>query len=96
VEHNFMVEDFQVVDEVSNEFLITKKFRTSTEFSQFIEKQASTTGLPCMDLLVDYCIKNDIEIESASVLLTTSLKEKIRAEAEELNMLKRKDGKLPF
>ena len=77
-----MVEDFQVVDEVSNEFLITKKFRTSTEFSQFIEKQASTTGLPCMDLLVDYCVKNDIEMESASVLLTTSLKEKIRAEAE--------------
>jgi hypothetical protein len=35
-------------------------------------------------------------MESASVLLTTSLKEKIRAEAEELNMLKRKDGKLPF
>jgi hypothetical protein len=49
-----------------------------------------------MDLLVDYCVKNDIEMESASVLLTTSLKEKIRAEAEELNMLKRKDGKLPF
>jgi len=96
VEHNFMVEDFQVVDEISNEFLITKKFRTSTEFSQFIEKQASTTGLPCMDLLVDYCVKNEIEMESASILLTTSLKEKIRAEAEELNMLKRKDGKLPF
>jgi hypothetical protein len=49
-----------------------------------------------MDLLVDYCVKNEIEMESVSVLLTTSLKEKIRAEAEELNMLKRKDGKLPF
>lgn len=91
-----MVEDFQVVDEISNEFLITKKFKTSTEFSQFIEKQANQTGLPCMELLVDHCVKNDIEMESVSVLLTASLKEKIRAEAEDLNMLKRKDGKLPL
>lgn len=91
-----MVEDFLVVDDISNEYLITKKFKTSTEFSQYIEKQASETGLACMDLLVDYCIKNEIEMESVSALLTTSLKEKIRAEAEELNMLKRKDGKLPL
>jgi hypothetical protein len=49
-----------------------------------------------MELLVDYCVKNEIEMESVSVLLTSSLKEKIRAEAEDLNMLKRKDGKLPF
>ena len=91
-----MVEDFIVVDDISNEYLITKKFKTSTEFSQYIEKQASETGLACMDLLVDYCVKNEIEMESVSVLLTTSLKEKIRAEAEELNMLKRKDGKLPL
>lgn len=91
-----MVEDFLVVDDISNEYLITKKFKTSTEFSQYIEKQASETGLACMDLLVDYCVKNEIEMESVSALLTTSLKEKIRAEAEELNMLKRKDGKLPL
>jgi len=96
VKLNFMVEDFLVVDDISNEYLITKKFKTSTEFSQYIEKQASETGLACMDLLVDYCVKNEIEMESVSALLTTSLKEKIRAEAEELNMLKRKDGKLPL
>jgi len=91
-----MVEDFLVVDDISNEYLITKKFKTSTEFSQYIEKQSSETGLACMDLLLDYCVKNEIEMESVSALLTTSLKEKIRAEAEELNMLKRKDGKLPL
>ena len=91
-----MVEDFLVADEVSNEFLITKKFKTSTEFSQHIEKTANATGLPHMDILIDYCTKNDIELESVSILLTTSLKEKIRAEAEGLNMLKRKDGKLPL
>lgn len=93
----FMVEDSNMSEKVSSQFLITKEFHTATEFSQYIEKQAYITGQPCMDLLVDYCIKKELEIESVSSLLTTSLKEKIRVEAEDLNMLKRKkDGKLPI
>jgi hypothetical protein len=83
--------------EVTNEFLITKEYKSATEFSQFIEKQSFENGIPCLDILLDYCVKKDIEMESVAVLLTTSLKEKIRAEAEELNMLKRKSGgKLPL
>jgi hypothetical protein len=83
--------------EVTNEFLITKEFKTATEFSQFIEKQAFENNIQCMDILVDYCVKKEIEMESVAVLLTSSLKEKIRAEAEELNLLKRKSGgKLPL
>lgn len=84
-------------EKVSSQFLITKEFNTATEFSQYIEKQAYLAGLSCMDILVDYCVKKELEMESVSSLLTTSLKEKIRAEAEDLNMLKRKkDGKLPL
>lgn len=83
--------------EVTNEFLITKEFKTATEFSQYIEKQAFENNIQCMDILVDYCVKKEIEMESVAVLLTSSLKEKIRAEAEELNLLKRKSGgKLPL
>ena len=83
--------------EVTNEFLITKEYNSATEFSQFIEKQSFENGIPCLDILLDYCVKKDIEMESVAVLLTTSLKEKIRAEAEELNMLTRKSGgKLPL
>ena len=82
--------------EYTDEFLITKEFKTATEFSQHIERQATLSGIPCMDMLVDYCIKKDIEMESVAVLITSSLKEKIRAEAEELNLLKRKGGKLPL
>jgi hypothetical protein len=83
--------------EVTNEFLITKEYNSATEFSRFIEKQSFENGIPCLDILLDYCVKKDIEMESVAVLLTTSLKEKIRAEAEELNMLKRKSGgKLPL
>lgn len=83
--------------EVTNEFLITKEFKTATEFSQYIEKQAFENNIQCMDILVDYCVKKEIEMESVAVLLTSSLKEKIRAEAEELNLLKRKSGgRLPL
>lgn len=83
--------------EVTNEFLITKEFNSATDFSQFIEKQSFENDAPCLDILLDYCIKKDIEIEAVAAILTTSLKEKIRAEAEELNMLKRKSGgKLPL
>jgi hypothetical protein len=82
--------------EVTNEFLITREFKTATDFSQYIEKKSFQTNIPCMDILVDYCVKKEIEMESVAVLLTSSLKEKIRAEAEELNLLKRKSGKLPL
>lgn len=83
--------------EVTNEFLITREFKTATDFSQYIEKKAFQSNIPCMDILVDYCVKKEIEMESVAVLLTSSLKEKIRAEAEELNLLKRKSGgKLPL
>lgn len=77
-------------------FLITKQFKTSADFSQYIEKKAIREGSGCIDILVDYCVKQEIEMESVKKLLTTSLKEKIKAEAEGLNLLKEKSGKLPF
>lgn len=81
---------------VTDVFLITKQFKTSADFSMYIEKSAKRTGSGYIDVLVDYCLKQEIEIESVKKLLTTSLKEKIQVEAEELNLLKVKSGKLPF
>ena len=57
-------------EKISDIFLVTKEFHTSTEFSQFIEKMAFNTQSPCMDIVVDYCIKKEIEIESISKFLT--------------------------
>lgn len=84
------------VESVSDVFLITKQFKTSADFSIYIEKQAKVTHSGYIDVLVDYCLKQEIEIESIKKLLTTSLKEKIQVEAEALNLLKEKTGKLPF
>lgn len=77
-------------------FLITRQFKTQVEFSQYIEKQAQRTDCTLIDILVEYCMKQEIEIESVKKLVTPSLKEKIKVEAEDLNLMKEKSGKLPF
>ena len=74
-------------EKVSDVFLVTKEFHTSTEFSQFIEKSAFNAQTPCMDMVVDYCIKKEIEIESISKFLTANLKAKIKEEALDINLL---------
>ena len=49
-----------------------------------------------MDILIDYCEKRNIEVGSVASLISSSLKEKIRVEAQQLNMLKNDDGILPL
>lgn len=83
-------------EKLTDVFIITKKFNTPSEFSQHIERRAVHTKSTCMDILLDYCATNDIEIESVNKLLSTSLKDKLQAEAQDLNLLKVKANKLPF
>jgi len=83
-------------EKLTDVYVITKKFNTPTEFSQHIERRAVHTRSTCMDILIDYCVTNDIEIESVNKLLSTSLKDKLEAEAQDLNLLKVKSNKLPF
>ena len=70
----------------------------SKEFSLIIEKVVKDKRpISYMDAIVWYCEENKIEIESASRLITKSLKEKIQVEAMNANMLKlEKGGKLPI
>ena len=83
-------------EKLTDVYVITKKFNTPSEFSQHIERRAVHTKSTCMDILLEYCVKNDIEIESVNKLLSTSLKDKLEAEAQDLNLLKVKSNKLPF
>jgi|TARA_E500000081_G_scaffold150658_1_gene179545 hypothetical protein len=83
-------------EKMTDVFIITKKFKTPSEFSQHIERRAVHTKSPYMDILLEYCSKNDIEIESVNKLLSSSLKDKLEAEAQDLNLLKVKANKLPF
>ena len=91
-----IVDNDKQEEKVSDVFMVTKEFHTSAEFSQHIEKKAVQAG-NYIDVLVEYCGRNEIEIESVKKLLTASLKEKIKAEAIGLNLVKgQKSCKFPI
>ena len=82
------------MSEFNDSILITKRFRSPTEFSLYIEERVSKERLGYMDAIIDYCYHNSVDIENIGNLVTPSLKEKIQLEAEEANMMRPK-GKLP-
>ena len=50
-----------------------------------------------VDAIVHFCEQNNIDVESVPKLITKPLKEKLKAEAMELNLLKRTShAKLPL
>jgi hypothetical protein len=69
---------------------LKEKFLCQTKFTKDIEELVrDTQDLNYIDAIVLYCEENKIEIESVSKLISKPLKEKIKAEAIELNFLKR-------
>lgn len=80
---------------LSDEFAITKQFRNANEFSLFIEDKARNSKLTYLDIVLDYCKENDIDPDSLKSLINQQLKDKIRIDAEESNLMKRR-GKLVF
>lgn len=82
------------MNEFNDSILITKRFRSPTEFSLYIEERVVKERLGYMDAIIDYCHTNDVDIDNVGGLITPSLKEKIQLEAEDNNMM-RPRGKLP-
>jgi Holliday junction resolvasome RuvABC ATP-dependent DNA helicase subunit len=69
---------------------LKEKFLCQTKFTKDIEELVrDTQDLNYIDAIVLYCEENKIELESVSKLISKPLKEKIKAEAIELNFLKR-------
>ena len=66
------------------------------KFSLIIEEIVVEKRLSYMDAIVDYCDNNEMEIESAAKLVNTKIKESIKLEASDLNLLKEKVVKLPI
>jgi hypothetical protein len=86
----------KVEEIITVEYLITREFNTATDFSQHIERESIRRGISHMETLLDYCETRNIDPSSVTKLISSSLKEKIKAEAEDLNLLKKKSGKLPL
>jgi len=69
----------------------------SKEFSLKIEDIVREKRISYMDAVVWYCDNNDIDTSTVAPMINKSLKEKIKIEAQEKNMVKfPKTGKLPL
>lgn len=65
-------------------------------FSMSIETLARDKDMSVMDAIIEHCANSGLEIEVAAKLISTSLKAKIKLEAEELHFLpKSNTAKLP-
>ena len=88
-----MIDDLN--QELNDAIVITKRFRSPTEFSLYIEDKVAKEKIGYMDAIISYCNEVDIEIDSVGNLVNQSLKDKIQLEAEDQNMMKKR-GKLPI
>lgn len=80
---------------LTNEFLISREFANSNDFSKWIIAESETTRISCMDLIINYCHERDIDIETVAPLINRVLKERIRLEAEQARLMK-PTGRLPI
>jgi hypothetical protein len=65
------------------------------EFSEEIELFSKDKRMGLMDAILEYCRNTGLEEEVAATLLTSSLKAKIKEEAQNINLIK-KTAKLPI
>jgi hypothetical protein len=80
------------------EKVLESKFFCPSRFAQEIESLVvQNSGMSYIDAIVFFCEKNTIDLESVPKLIPKPLKDKIKAEAMELNFLKRSSrAKLPL
>lgn len=85
-------------EELSVDQLIEKKFYSSRTFAEEIENIVKDNAdMKYVDAIVYFCEKNIIDIESIPKLISKPLKERLKAEAMELNLLKKTShAKLPI
>lgn len=81
--------------QLTDSIVITKRFRSPTEFSLYIEDKVARERITYMDAIIAYCNEMDIDVDNVGALVNQSLKDKIQLEAEEGNLMKKR-GKLPL
>ena len=63
---------------------------TAARFSQDVEKLVlNNSDMNYIDAVIHYCEINEIEIESVSKLVSKPLKEKLKYDAQKLNVMKK-------
>ena len=69
---------------------------TKKKFTRAVEELVIEKKLNYIDAIVYFCQENHLEPESVKGLITPPLKEKIKAEAVGLRILKESHAKLPI
>ena len=72
------------------------KLKSSKEFCDEIERNVSEMGTSYIETITDYCENNTLEVENITPLLSSFIKEKIKYEAEGLNLVRKSTEKLPL
>ena len=71
--------------------ILNEKFMTAAKFSLEIENlmKVSNGTMNYIECIVHYCSEHNIEVETVSKLVTKSLKEKLKYDAQRLNFMKK-------
>jgi hypothetical protein len=67
-----------------------RMFKTSNEFSLYIEQVVNEKRITHMDAILEYCKENYLEPQDIAKLVNKSLKEKVALNMQELNYLPKK------
>tara|TARA_Y100000589_G_scaffold45517_1_gene38300 strand:+ start:1398 stop:1640 length:243 start_codon:yes stop_codon:yes gene_type:complete len=68
------------------------QFLTKSKFTKLIEKTVAELKIPYMDAIIKVCENNDIEMDDVRKFVSPVIKDKLEAEAMELNLLPKKNS----
>ena len=71
---------------------IEEQFLTKSKFTKLIESTVGELKIPYMDAIIKVCETNDIEIEDIRKFISPVIKDKLEAEAMDLNFLHKKNS----
>ena len=69
---------------------IEEQFLTKSKFTKLIESTVADMKIPYMDAILHVCDKNNIEPEDVKKFISPIIKNKLEAEAMDLNFLPKK------
>ena len=68
------------------------QFLTKSKFTKLIEKTVAELKIPYMDAIIKVCEANEIEIDDVKKFISPVIKDKLEAEAMDLNFLPKKNA----
>ena len=71
---------------------VEEQFLTKSKFTKLIENTVADMKISYMDAILHVCNKNDIEPEDVRKFISPVIKDKLEAEAMDLNFLPKKNS----